>query len=152
MNKAGILVDLSIWSNKITSLLAIANLIVVIVIVGAAIVQYKELEVNVTNSEKWGSANWKRPLLIILALSLASIFVYFSPYLWSGGFGSKTFSIPIFLYAVEIFFCVVYEKMLADHIWKSGYWYMVAASKWLDIVTFISSILFAAATYATTNF
>lgn len=152
MNKAGILVDLSILSNKITSLLAITNLIVVIAIVVAAVAQYKKLELNVTNSERWGSANWQRPLVIILVLSLASIFVYFSPYFWSGGFGSKTFSIPIFLYGVETFFCCDYEKMLAEHIWKSGYWRMVAFSKWLDIVTFIASILFAAATFATTNF
>lgn len=152
MSNAGLLIDLYNLSNPITGYLAIANVIFTIAYGIYGFVMRKSLDKWVSNDNENGEDNWKVPLLILFVLAASALAVYFSPYWFQGGFGWSTFIIPIGCFGAELYFLNDYRKMLANHVWKSGYWRVALISEYFVGILLFCSIAYYVLGRVTTNY
>lgn len=146
------LVDLYVWSNPITGILAIANVCWIIFMCILAFIQRKDLNKFVSDDTENGKDNWEIPLVILFVLAAGALAIYFTPFWIPQGLGWSTFIIPIACFAFELFIMNDYRKVLANHVWKSWYWRTSLIGEYLVGLTLLSSIAYFVLARITTNY
>lgn len=149
---AGLLVDLYVWSNPITGILAIANVVWIVILVIQAVINHEQLNKFVTEDTENGKDNWEVPLVILFVLAAAALAIYFTPFWIPQGLGWSTFIIPIACFAFELFIINDYRVVLSKHIWKSWYWRSTLIGEYLVAITLVSSIVYFVLARLTTNY